>query len=68
LNHKIVTIEEYLQLERTEKADFEAVLRIVKESRSGIDLGYRKLVNEIVRLIKDISMNKNSVVVQRFEV
>lgn len=68
MNHKIVTIEEYLQLERTEKADFEAVLRIVKESRSGIDLGYRKLVNEIVRLIKDISMNKNSVVVQRFEV
>jgi hypothetical protein len=68
LNHKIVTIEEYLQLERTEKADFEAVLRIVKESRSGIDLGYRKLVNEIVRLIKDISMNKNSVIVQRFEV
>jgi hypothetical protein len=68
LNHKIVTIEEYLQLERTEKADFEAVLRIVKESRSGIDLGYRKLVNEIVRLIKDISVNKNSVVVQRFEV
>jgi hypothetical protein len=68
LNHKIVIIEEYLQLERTEKADFEAVLRIVKESRSGIDLGYRKLVNEIVRLIKDISMNKNSVVVQRFEV
>ncbi len=68
MNHKIVTIEEYLQLERTEKADFEAVLRIVKESRSGIDLGYRKLVNEIVRLIKDISVNKNSVVVQRFEV
>lgn len=55
-------------MERTEKADFEAVLRIVKESRSGIDLGYRKLVNEIVRLIKDISVNKNSVVVQRFEV
>ena len=55
-------------MERTEKADFEAVLRIVKESRSGIDLGYRKLVNEILRLIKDISMNKNSVVVQRFEV
>lgn len=68
MNHKIVIIEEYLQLERTEKADFEAVLRIVKESRSGIDLGYRKLVNEIVRLIKDISVNKNSVVVQRFEV